>query len=100
MTVKFEYIGNLSDGKRWDLDSSKRVSIELNDNDLTVNELLEEFMNFLQAVGYKFDLGDSLEVVNRNFPKFDLDSKNFKFDFSKFDGESDPGFGAVPPSHD
>ena len=91
MTVKFEFNGNLSDGKRWDLKSSKRVSVELNDNDLTVSELLEEFMNFLQAVGYKFDLDDSLEVVNRGFSRFN--PKDYKFD-----GTSDPGFGAVPPS--
>lgn len=64
MAVKFEYTGRLSDGKTWDLDSNKRVTVELEDNDLTVYELLEEFMNFLQAIGYKFELGDHLDIVN------------------------------------
>jgi len=64
MAVKFEYTGKLSDGRTWDLDSTKRVTVELDDNDLSVYELLEEFMNFMQAIGYKFDLGDHLEIVN------------------------------------
>lgn len=63
--VVFEYEGQLSAGlDSWDNDSRKRVSVELDDNDLTVDEMLEEFMNFMQAVGYKFELGDRLEVVN------------------------------------
>ena len=64
MAVKFEYTGKLSDGRTWDLDSTKRITVELDDNDLTVYELLEEFMNFLQAIGYKFELGDHLDIVN------------------------------------
>ena len=64
MTVKFEYTGKLSDGRYFDTDSTKRVTIELDDNDLSVNEMLEEFMNFMKAIGYNFDLGDHLEVVN------------------------------------
>jgi len=64
MAVKFEYTGKLSDGRTWDLDSIKRVTVELDDNDLSVYELLEEFMNFMQAIGYKFELGDHLEIVN------------------------------------
>jgi hypothetical protein len=62
--VRFEYDGKLSDGRFFDEDSKKRVSIELDDNDITVDEMLEEFMNFMQAIGYKFELGDRFEVVN------------------------------------
>ena len=40
MAVKFEYTGKLSDGRTWDLDSTKRVTVELDDNDLSVYELL------------------------------------------------------------
>ena len=64
MAVKFEYTGKLSDGRYFDSDSTKRVTVELDDNDLNVNEMLEEFMNFMKAIGYNFDLGDHLEVVN------------------------------------
>ena len=66
MTVKFEYTGRVSGGglNSWDLDSTKRVTVELEDNDLNVNEMLEEFMNFMKAIGYSFELGDRLEVVN------------------------------------
>jgi len=80
--VKFEYEGQVSSGglNSWDNDSRKRVAIELNDNDLTVDEMLEEFMNFMKAIGYNFELGDHLEVVN--------DFKN---------KDSHPGYGAVPP---
>ena len=63
--VRFEYHGQLSAGlNSWDQDSRKRVSVELDDNDLTVDEMLEEFMNFMKAIGYNFELGDHLEVVN------------------------------------
>ena len=64
--VKFEYEGQVSSGglNSWDNDSRKRVAIELDDNDLTVDEMLEEFMNFMKAIGYNFELGDHLEVVN------------------------------------
>ena len=64
--IKFEYEGQVSSGglNSWDNDSRKRVTVELDDNDLTVDEMLEEFMNFMQAIGYKFELGDRLEVVN------------------------------------
>ena len=64
--VVFEYEGQVSSGglNSWDRDSSKRVTVELNDDDLTVNEMLNEFMNFMQAIGYSFELGDRFEVVN------------------------------------
>jgi hypothetical protein len=69
--VKFEYSGKLSDGRFFDEDSTKRVVVELEDSDLTVDEMLEEFMNFMQAIGYKFEIGDRFEVVNdfKNFEK-------------------------------
>lgn len=97
--VRFEYSGNLSDGRMWDSTSSKRVTVELDDNDLTVTEMLEEFMNFMQAIGYKFEIGDRFDVVN-DFKEF---SKQANLDFglngvSHTDfGTSDPGYGAVPP---
>ena len=82
MTVKFEYTGKLSDGRFFDTDSTKRVTVELDDNDLSVNEMLEEFMNFMKAIGYNFDLGDRLEVVN----DFKTEKKDdMKIDFSKYD---------------
>jgi uncharacterized protein YktA (UPF0223 family) len=64
--VRFGYEGQVSNGglSSWDRDSNKRVTIELNDDDLTVDEMLNEFMNFMQAIGYSFELGDRLEVVN------------------------------------
>jgi hypothetical protein len=95
--IKFEYTGKLSDGRFWDETSNKRVVVELDDNDLTVPEMLEEFMNFMQAIGYKFDLGDRFDVVNDFKNDSKSDQQEFKFDFSKYDGTSDPGFGAVPP---
>lgn len=65
MAVKFEYTGKMSDGwKGWDETSSKKITFEIEDNDMTVPELLDEFMNFLQGIGYKFDIGDRLDVVN------------------------------------
>jgi hypothetical protein len=73
--VKFEYSGKLSDGRFFDEDSTKRVVVELEDSDLTVDEMLEEFMNFMQAIGYKFEIGDRFEVVNdfKNFEKSNKD---------------------------
>jgi hypothetical protein len=81
MPVKFEYTGKLSDGRYFDTDSTKKVTIELDDNDLNVNEMLEEFMNFMKAIGYHFELGDHLEVVN----DFKNNKDELKLDFSKYD---------------
>jgi len=95
--VKFEYNGQVSSGglNSWDRDSSKRVTVELNDDDLTVNEMLEEFMNFMQAIGYKFELGDYFEVVN----DFKTEKKDdLKIDFSKYDSPQpivDEGGGVI-----
>ena len=83
-SVRFEYEGQISSGANsWDNDSNKRVIISLDDNDLTVNELLEEFMNFMKAIGYSFELGDRLDIVN--------DFKEIKTP------ETHVGYGAVPP---
>lgn len=101
-SVKFEFNGLLGDGKYWDKDSKKKVTIELEDNDLTVSEMLEEFMNFMQAIGYKFEIGDRFDVVNdfkndRTQEELDFDSNGISHtDF----GTSVPGYGAVPPSAD
>ena len=62
-SFKFEYNGKVSNGKVFDQDSKKKVAVELEDDDFTVYELLEEFMNFLQGVGYRFDISERLDVV-------------------------------------
>lgn len=90
--VLFEYEGQVSSGglNSWDRDSNKRVTIELNDDDLTVDEMLNEFMNFMQAIGYSFELGDRFEVVN-DFKQTELKTppqptvEDYKIDFSKYD---------------
>ena len=99
--VLFEYEGQVSSGglNSWDRDSNKRVTIELNDDDLTVDEMLNEFMNFMQAIGYSFELGDRFEVVN-DFKQTELKTppqptvEDYKIDFSKYDPIVDEG-GAV-----
>ena len=90
MTVKFEYTGRVSGGglNSWDLDSTKRVTVELEDNDLTVDEILEEFMNFMKAIGYNFNLGDHLEVVN-DFKNNQNDSE-LKLDLSMYNSDGSP----------
>jgi len=96
--VVFEYEGQVSSGglNSWDRDSNKRVTIELNDDDLTVDEMLNEFMNFMQAIGYSFELGDRFEVVN-DFKQTELKTppqptvEDYKIDFSKYDAIVDEG---------
>ena len=93
-----EYEGQVSSGglNSWDRDSNKRVTIELNDDDLTVDEMLNEFMNFMQAIGYSFELGDRFEVVN-DFKQTELKTppqptvEDYKIDFSKYDPIVDEG---------
>jgi hypothetical protein len=97
--VKFEYSGKLSDGRFFDEDSKKKVVVDLEDSDLTVDEMLEEFMNFMQAIGYKFEIGDRFAVVN-DFKEFEAQQKqekqeSFKFDFSKYDPIVDEGGGII-----
>jgi|LauGreDrversion4_2_1035121.scaffolds.fasta_scaffold79477_2 hypothetical protein len=97
--VKFEYSGKLSDGRFFDEDSKKKVVFDLEDSDLTVDEMLDEFMNFMQAIGYKFEIGDRFAVVN-DFKEFEEQQKqekqeSFKFDFSKYDPIVDEGGGII-----
>jgi hypothetical protein len=90
--VRFEFNGKLSDGRFFDDDSKKKIIVELEDSDLTVNEMLEEFMNFMKAIGYNFEIGERFEVTNE-FKSFEgrlnLNSQDH--------GKSEPGYGAVPP---
>lgn len=44
--------------------NNKDITINLDRQDATVSEVLEEFMNFLKACGYCFDVNDHIEVVN------------------------------------
>ena len=44
--------------------NGKDVTINLDKQDATVTDLLDEFMNFMKACGYCFDVDDRLDVVN------------------------------------
>ena len=44
--------------------NGKDVTVNMNKQDATVPQVLEEFMNFLKACGYCFDIDDYLDVVN------------------------------------
>lgn len=44
--------------------NGKDVTINLDKQDATVTNLLDEFMNFMKACGYCFDVDDRLDVVN------------------------------------
>jgi len=64
MAIKFEYTGKIGSGGLFDEDSIKKVTFELDDNDLTVNEVLDEFQNFLKGVGYFFKDTQTFEIVD------------------------------------
>ena len=86
--IRFEYSGKLSDGRFWDETSNKRVTVELEDNDLSVPEMLEEFMNFMQAIGYKFEIGDRFDVVN-DFKNAGNNDKQLDLDFGNGTSHTD-----------
>lgn len=44
--------------------NGKDVTVNLDKQDATVPQVLEEFMNFMKACGYCFDIDDRLDVVN------------------------------------
>lgn len=44
--------------------NGKDVTINFDKQDATVTDLLDEFMNFMKACGYCFDIDDRLDVVN------------------------------------
>jgi len=46
--------------------------MELNDDNLTLSEVLNEFQNFLLASGYRFPVGAELDIVS---PKDDWDDQ-------------------------
>ena len=64
MAIKFEYTGKIGSGGLFDEDSIKKVTFELDDNDLTVQELLDEFQNFLKGVGYFFKDTQTFELLD------------------------------------
>ena len=66
MAIKFEYTGKIGSGGMFDEDSVKKVTFELDDNDLTVQELLDEFQNFLKGVGYFFKDTQTFEVLDHD----------------------------------
>lgn len=70
--MKFEFQGALSNGAFYDKNSTKSIVMELNDDNLTIPEILNEFQNFLRAAGYYFDDSAELSVVN---PKDDWESE-------------------------
>lgn len=44
--------------------NGKDITVNLDKQDATVPQVLEEFMNFLKACGYCFEIDDYLDVVN------------------------------------
>jgi len=62
--MKFEFQGLLSNNDFYDKNSSKTISMELNDDNLTLSEVLNEFQNFLLASGYRFPDGAELDIVS------------------------------------
>ena len=66
MAIKFEYTGKIGSGGMFDEDSVKKVTFELDDNDLTVQELLDEFQNFLKGVGYFLKDTQTFEIIDHD----------------------------------
>jgi hypothetical protein len=66
MAIKFEYTGKIGSGGLFDEDSIKKVTFELDDNDLTVQELLDEFQNFLKGVGYFLKDTQTFEIIDHD----------------------------------
>jgi len=66
MAIKFEYTGKIGSGGLFDEDSVKKVTFELDDNDLTVQELLDEFQNFLKGVGYFLKDTQTFEIIDHD----------------------------------
>ena len=62
--MKFEFQGLLSNNEFYDKNSSKTIIMELNDDNLTLSEVLNEFQNFLTASGYRFPDGAELDIVS------------------------------------
>jgi|LauGreDrversion4_2_1035121.scaffolds.fasta_scaffold10261_11 hypothetical protein len=62
----FEFEGEISRGSFYDRNSTKSVTMQLNDDDLSVHEILNEFQNFLSAAGYKFEEGAELIISSKN----------------------------------
>jgi hypothetical protein len=69
MAIKFEFTGKIGSGGFFDEDSTKKVTFELDDNDLTTQELLDEFQNFLRGVGYFFKDTQTFELVDHSETK-------------------------------
>ncbi|MDC3266496.1 hypothetical protein OAU13_01070 [bacterium] len=56
--------------------NGKDVTINLDKQDATVTDLLDEFMSFMKACGYCFHIDDRLDVIN-DFREPSLNSEEF-----------------------
>jgi len=57
------------------MSDGKEVTLNFNKQDPRVPEVLEEFMNFLRATGYCFDIDDYFDVAN-DFKTPDIEYPN------------------------
>ncbi|MGA0857838.1 MAG: hypothetical protein ACO3P3_06715 [Candidatus Nanopelagicales bacterium] len=62
--ITFQFEGKIENGSFYDKNSSKKVTMELDDDNLTLHELLSEFRSFLSSVGYHFEADEYLDVTN------------------------------------
>jgi c-di-GMP-related signal transduction protein len=62
--ITFQFEGKIDNGAFYDKNSSKKVVMELDDDNLTLHELLSEFKSFLSSVGYHFEADEYLDVTN------------------------------------
>ena len=75
--------------------NGKDVTMRLSKHDATVTDLLDEFMNFMKACGYCFDIDDRLDVVN-DFTDRHLDTEAAGEQIN----ETYPGFDTPAPTNE
>lgn len=62
--MRFEFQDVITNGAFYDKNSTKSIVMELNDDNLTLPEILNEFQHFLLGAGYHFDDGAELDIVH------------------------------------
>ena len=85
----FEFEGNVSNSRFYDNSSSKRVTVELDDDNLNLSEVLNEFQNFLVAAGYHLD-GRTVELVDGS--EDDVYNRNWSDDWDNLPGSSEEDY--------
>ena len=81
MNKAYEFIAH-PDERPFDTMPKSSVTYTIHDNDISLDDMLEQFEYFLKAAGYYIGVDQSLQIVDDEEEKKDEDFSDYRFDNS------------------